>query len=38
MGFAVIIAAGGLAVLANAVKALRSTNWGAAIESWITRR
>ncbi len=38
MGFAILIAALGMAILANAVKALRSTDWGKAIESWITRR
>lgn len=38
IGFAVLIAALGMAVLAAVQRALRETSWGKAIESWITRR
>lgn len=38
MGFAILIAAGGMALVANALKAIRQTAWGAVLESWVTRR
>lgn len=38
MGFAVLVPVLVLAVVANVLKGIRSTDWGKAIESWVTRR
>lgn len=38
MGFAILIAALGMAIVANFMKAIRTTDWGSVLESWIKRR
>lgn len=38
VGFAVLIAAGGMALLAALLRAVRSVEWAKIIESWTTRR
>ncbi len=38
MAYALLVAALGLAVISNIVRAIRSVDWKAIIESWLTRR
>lgn len=38
MGFAILIAALGMAIVANLLKAIRDVKWGDVLASWITRR
>lgn len=38
MGFAILVAALGMAIVSSVLKAIRTTDWGAVLESWIKRR
>lgn len=37
MGFAILIAALGMAIVANALKAIRGVDWSGVLESWVKR-